>query len=300
MLKNNVVSSSISFLIACILSFLCSKITALSGIFPFAFMVTFAVCSALCEKEYAAIVGALSVIVAYFISNDMMVIYTAIVAVAAGIVLGQMIRKKVTVMSLTVASSVGLVILYAMYIFIFAKMNGFTSLDGIFDMLSQTMLTSVNGADENTVEIMRLGVRTIRDLFPAIVIISSVTMGYLIVFLTGIILSFSKNLIKPDMGFSRLRADLITTVVFVVAMAVTIFAGYGIVGIIAENIYIILMFVLQICGLSLLDFVLKNVKQMNLALRILILFFVFSIQIFSVILIMAAILDARRNFRKLS
>ncbi len=300
MLKNNIYASVTALAFACFFSFICMTVSGLSALLPFALMVTFAVCGAVCEKEYASVSGALSVLVSYLLCSDVIALYTAIVSVAAGIVLGYMIKKQKSVMSLTVASAVGLVALYAIYIFVFAKMNGYGTLDELFDIFAQSMVQTVSAVDATKAEAANMAARMFRDLFPSIVIISSAAMGYFVVFITGVVLSFRKNTARTDMGFSKLRADRVTTVVFIVSMIVTIFSDYGIVGIIAENIYTILMFVLQVCGLSLLDWILKNVSRMNLLFRIIIIFFVFSIQILSVLLIMAAIIDARRNFRGLS
>ncbi len=299
MLKNNITASLVSLAIACLLSFLCSLTGFASASLPLLLMVTFASCGAIAEKEYAVISGALSIIAFYILHSDIVLVYASIVAVIAGLAVGFMIKKEMSVMALTIASAVGLVALYALYIFIFAKTNGYDSLDAIFDMISSVAIQSVPAAEESNLELIQLFMRTLRDLFPSIVVIGAAVTGYIVVFLTGLVLSFRDKSIVNNMGFSRFRADTLTTLIFIISMAFTIFSGYGIAGIVAENIYTILTFVLQVCGLSLLDWVLKYVKRLNIALRIIIILIVSALPFVSFLAIMAAMLDARRNFRGL-
>ena len=300
MLKNNIIPLTISLAISCIFSFLCNTSEVWMALLPFIITVTYAVSSSVCEKEYSAISGALAVFASHFICSNALVMYLIIVSAVAGIVIGQMIKKDMSVMSLTIASAVGVATLYSLYLMVVSRVNGYGSLSELLDGISSIMVSTMSMTGEEGTQMAKIAVRTFRDLFPAIVMISSVTAGYVMVFVSGLIMTLFRIGAKKEIGFSLFRADRITTMIFLLSMAVTIFAGYGIAGIIAENIYIILLYVLQVCGLSLLDWVLKNVKRVSLVLRIIILFFVSIIPISSFILVMAAILDARRNFRGLS
>ena len=300
MLKNNLTALVTTVAFVCLLSLFCVFSEGFSAIMPFVLIIVFSICSAVAEKEYVVLSGAVCTFLSYLICRDEVIVYTAIISALAGLVVGIMMKRESSLMTLTVASATGFAVLYAVYILILARMTGYSSLNEIFDALTKAMVTTMSAVDKKMAETVPSLMKNFRDLFPSVVMISSVTMGYITVFVTGKILSLVNRRVAVDVGFSKFKADTLTIVIFVISMAVTIFAGYGKTGIIAENIYLVLSFILQMCGLSLLDWFLKNRKKMNVFLRILIIFALNAIPLVSVMFVMAAILDARRDFRRLN
>lgn len=142
----------------------------------------------------------------------------------------------------------------------------------------------------------------LQNIIPAILIIASLIVGFLSCCLSSFIFRIFRmnNLYKVT--FSRFSVDKITVMVFLLATVLTYVLKDGIGMVAAVNVFLILLFVLQICGLSLLDSILKR-RGVITPFRFFIIFItlVFFTGVLPVILFTGmGILDAFKDFRHLN
>ncbi|MBR5613763.1 MAG: DUF2232 domain-containing protein [Clostridia bacterium] len=145
---------------------------------------------------------------------------------------------------------------------------------------------------------------TMRLYFPSIVVVSSMFSGYIIIRISGFIIKRTKLADVNVLPFSHLRAPGSVAFVAVVSYFIAMLSDTSsIFGSVLANVVFILYMILGICGLSFIDFRLKNSIKASV-LRFLIyaavlLFGGIFMGIISNILIIIGILDSSRDFRKI-
>ncbi len=139
-------------------------------------------------------------------------------------------------------------------------------------------------------------------LTPSVIIIALAVLAFFIIYLSyGVLKLFKCNTLTIPC-FSRFKVDTITSLCFFISLIAIVFVKNELLSIVFMNIYTIIEYLLLICALSLIDYALKN-KRIVLPLRILILAVILSlssIPFISLILMVIAITDARRDFRNLT
>jgi len=137
-------------------------------------------------------------------------------------------------------------------------------------------------------------------MLPAIVFIIVLIKSIILSFFVKIIVNKVFKCILVDLRFSMFKADGVTVFVFLISALISMFAGDGVIAVVFGNIYMILSVVLMLCGISLLDWYLKDVQKVKTFFRFLLLLLVCASLLFPVLpmaFIVVALIDARRNFR---
>lgn len=143
---------------------------------------------------------------------------------------------------------------------------------------------------------------SVKMILPAVVIIIALFKTILLTFLTKVIVNKVLRGIAVDLRFSMFKADGVTVFVFFLSAIISMFAGDSVMAVVFGNIYAILNVVLMLCGMSLLDWYLRDVKSIKIFFRFLILIVTCILSVFpilSIVLSVAALIDARRNFRNI-
>jgi hypothetical protein len=125
----------------------------------------------------------------------------------------------------------------------------------------------------------------------------------LITYFNAFVLGFFKDGKKLDITFSEFKADGITIFVYIIAIITTLFIKEGIFAIALNNIYIVLNFYLAICGASVIYYLIKLRLRVPGLIKKLLGFMVLLsgfTGFISIVLVLIALVDARRDFRKLN
>ncbi len=139
----------------------------------------------------------------------------------------------------------------------------------------------------------------VQNMIPSIFIVIALTFSFVSAIIVSVILKLSGKHGLFKVEFSRFMCDRTTAIVFLISGACSIFLKSGVLQTVFMNIFVILLFVFQVCGFSLIDSILKK-KSMPLGVRALILLVCAMFAtggILLIILIIAAILDSFKNFR---
>jgi len=177
--------------------------------------------------------------------------------------------------------------------------------DEMFNTLKPFVLEAINqnaGAlgIENPNQIFDVYVMAVKMMLPAIVFIIVLIKSIILSFFVKIIVNKVFKCILVDLRFSMFKADGVTVFVFLISALISMFAGDGVIAVVFGNIYMILSVVLMLCGISLLDWYLKDVQKVKTFFRFLLLLLVCASLLFPVLpmaFIVVALIDARRNFR---
>lgn len=167
------------------------------------------------------------------------------------------------------------------------------------EILEQSEIsTAVHAMTETMKAVFRL-------YFPALVVIGSMMIGYVIHVLCGFFIKRLKLAEINTVPFSQLKAPrgmcFLAVVLYFVSMLSN---GKSVFGAVCANVVMILYTIIGICGLSMVDFFFARVVKKG-ALRALIYFAVFMfgsilMGILSSAMIMAGIIDSSYNFRRIS
>lgn len=188
---------------------------------------------------------------------------------------------------------------------LFAGKQAFSFVDEMFKTLKPVIVEAINNVGtglkpENVEIIFRQYETLVRMLLPAMIIIIGLFETIILSFLVKVIVNKTIGTIVVDLKFSRFKADGTTVFVFLLSAIISMFAGDSIIAVVFSNIYMILNVVLFLCGLSLFDWYLKDVKKIRFGFRVLIFMLVgisFVFPILPLLFTVAALVDARRNFR---
>lgn len=143
---------------------------------------------------------------------------------------------------------------------------------------------------------------SVRMILPAIIIIIEFVKTIVLTFFTKVFVNRTLKGIALDLKFSMFKVDGVTVFVFFLSAIISMFAGDGKIAVVFVNIYAIINMVLILCGMSLLDWYLRDVQKVRIFFRFLILLvlgILSVLPVLSVIMIVVALIDARRNFRNI-
>ena len=151
-------------------------------------------------------------------------------------------------------------------------------------------------------------IQTVEDVFrlylPSMIVLSSMIEGYLVIRICGFIINRTKVASVNVVPFSRMKASGGMSTVAVLSGLIFMFAGTSSVfGSVLLNVMFILYAIIAICGLSLVDFKMQEkIKSPWARFGIYVAVFLFGGAFMTFILmglIVAGILDSRRDFRRL-
>lgn len=181
----------------------------------------------------------------------------------------------------------------------------FAFVDEMFALLKPTVIDTIKqNAElfkiESPEQFFAFYEMSVRMVLPAVIIIIELIKTVILAFFTKIIVNKALKGIAIDLKFSMFKVDGVTVFVFFLSAIISMFAGDGKISVVFVNIYAILNVVLALCGLSLVDWYLRDKRNIKFFFRFLILAVLAVLSllpILSVLLVVAALIDARRNFR---
>ncbi len=250
-----------------------------------------------------------------FISAATTMLMSCVPGAVAGYMLGRKRPFFVTLVSTCVAVCIGWIFqLVAVEIIIG---------NGIEEMFSQvmaqfeaTMSESIKTMGEGLTESLKVSPQQFSDMllstmettmrlyFPSFVVISSMITGYIIIRVSGFVIKRANLKSIENVPFSMLKAPRSMSIVAVIFYTIYIFAdNKSVLWSFLANVVMILYTILAICGLSVVDYKLKN-KIKSSVIRFIIYALVFLLgsvlmNVISNILIIVGILDAGRDFRQI-
>ncbi len=138
-------------------------------------------------------------------------------------------------------------------------------------------------------------------LLPYVLLALSAVVGYITLWLLHGILKLYGALIAPP-SFSALKSGPVTVLIAVVSLVAIMAFKDGVLSIVFTNIYAITTFLLSMCGISLVDWFLKQrgLKTFIRLFLLLIIYLLTSNVIGTALLCLAAAVDAHMNFRGLN
>ena len=190
---------------------------------------------------------------------------------------------------------------------VFLGKHPFAFIDEMFALLKPMVIEMVNqNAEmlkiESAEQFFNLYETAVRMILPSVIIIIGLIKTIILTFLTKVIVNRVLKGLAIDLRFSMFKVDGVTVFVFFLSAIISLFAGDGVIAVVFSNLYTILNTVLMLCGMSLLDWYLREKQKVKIFFRFLILLvlgFLSLIPILSVILVAAALMDARKNFRNI-
>jgi hypothetical protein len=227
-----------------------------------------------------------------------------------GIVVSRLILGKSSMMKIMVAATVGFaasVLISALCLKYFDRIN---VLGEVFDYIKSGIMDFLKNfftvMEEEYTQEMLAGYTdayfsVVKNMFPGIVAVFSLVSSLLSFAVYRIIHKLAGLKEEEKFLFSGLMCDKTTSLVFIICFLCALFMKNGPIMAAFTNIYMILFFVLQICGLSLFDNFMKT-RRFHIILRVILLMalLMFSMGLLSVIVLtFSAILDSFKNFRKI-
>lgn len=187
----------------------------------------------------------------------------------------------------------------------FYGIKPFAFIDEMFAMIKPMVIDTVSqNAEmfkiESAEQFFNMYETAVRMILPAVIIIIELIKTIVLVFLTKVITNRALKGLAVDIRFSMFKADGVTVFVFFLSAIISMFAGNGVIAVVFANLYAILSVVLALCGMSLLDWFLREKYKVKIFFRFLILAVIGALSllpILSMILTISALIDARRNFR---
>ncbi len=193
---------------------------------------------------------------------------------------------------------------YTAYIIYSIYVLGINPVTEMFDVMEQTLfsMTTMTQTDID-LSFVREYMALSKNLFIAIMIITFAFTGYFLAYITAFILKCFKCENQLNVTFSEFKADSVTVIVFIATIIASYLVKDGIISIALTNVYIVLNFYLAVCGASVIYYLIKyRMKAPVLVKRILglMMLSIGLTGIFSMILVLIALWDARRDFRRLN
>ena len=257
-----------------------------------------------------AILSSLICLVLSYISGGVDGIILCSFIVLSGIVAGVFVKNKCTTVKLILIFAAGCLLSCISYICFVSSVSGtnviVSYLNGIkpefVEMMNQYF--SAAGLDDYSAVVREFVdgyFIYIQNMIPSIFVIIALLFSFLSAIIVSIILKLSgeKHLYKLE--FSRLACDKTTAIVFFISIVCSIFMKNGVLQTVFLNICVILLFVFQVCGFSLIDYFLKS-KGLSSGVRVLILFACILFATTPILLfglIIAAVMDSFKNYRNI-
>ena len=316
-MDRNIVTKTLTFVILAIIVtlaiWLCGSQPIAAYLLPFIIAVCFTLIALWCGNVFAVAGLVIVSVLSYLFTKDILSsLFGATVIAATGVVLGYLIQKRSGLVALVITAGAGFLISNGGYLLLINVISGVNPVSSFIQLLQPSMVSGLEQSliqmglqdyASKAVEVYQQFAQTVLQMFPAIIIISSACMGYFVLLLNYIVMAIFKSEYQIQLRFSKFKADATTVIIFFLAIMATFFLSEGVVATVFYNIYMILLFVLQICGLSLVDHFLKYRWNWPLVLRIVGICFVFFLSclpLVSAALLIVAAIDSRRDFRKLN
>ncbi len=257
-----------------------------------------------------SIISGLICLVASYISGGIegFILYSFIVVF--GVITGILLKNKCTTMKIVLLNSAGCLISCVSYITYISYISGTNAILSYVNYIKPEFIEMMNeyvssmGLNDYAAvitEFVDAYFVYVQNMLPSIFVVIALIFAFFSAIIISVVLKFSgkSNLFKFE--FSKFMCDKTTTIVFFISFVCSMLMKNGVLQTVFMNIFVILLFVFQVCGFSLIDYFLKK-KSMPMGVRVLILFvcFLFTTSLIMLFaLIITAILDSFKNYRKI-
>lgn len=266
------------------------------------------VLSAVCNK-YLYLISSLITCVLGIVGGGAEAGVFAAVILTGAFIAGSLVKKGTKTSKIILVTAISFflaVIAVIMYKTYYAGTNiiisGLDATKENFIVMFEEYIKTLGEVEINARQIADEFYTVLQNIIPAILIIMSLIMGFFSCCLSSFIFRIFRmdNLFK--VSFSEFSVDKITVIVFLLATVFTYVLKDGIGMVASVNVFLILLFVLQICGLSIFDSILKR-RGVITPFRFFIIFL--SLMFFTGVLPMIlfvgmGIFDAFKDFRHLN
>lgn len=298
-------------LLYCIFAALASKISLLAFICPL-FIMLFGAFSLFKNSKITLGLGSIILIAAtLFINKDFVfsLVYCAGYIAAGFLLCYSLLRRKggtyalLTTLVCVLISEYGAVALSN----VISGKPALIFIDEMFENIKPLVINTLTANAEtlnigDPESIFSVYVMAVKMMLPSVMTIIVLFDTIILCFFVKVIVNKVLKGVAVDLRFSMFKADGVTIFVFLISALVSMFAGDGVIAVVFGNIYVILSVALMLCGMSLLDWYLRDVQKVKIFFRFLLLLVIIVSSLFPilpVVLIVAALIDSRRNFRSI-
>jgi hypothetical protein len=248
---------------------------------------------------------AINMALSLLVTKNLFVTFCAIPLITlSGVIIGICAAKNYSKYTAILGGIISTGGIYVAYIIYSIKVMGTNPVMEMF-FLMENILLSMTTMSETTVDLMYIVdyIAMSKNLFVAIMIIVFAMMGYLVAYFTACVLDFFNEERKLNLTFSEFKSDGITIFVYIVSLLAGLFVKEGVMALTLTNVYLVLNFYLALCGASVVYYLVKHKMKAPFIIKKFLGFVILAISfsgIFSTLLVLLALWDSRRDFRRLN
>ena len=304
MLKKRISVFGICTLISCLML----KVGINSGValllMPAVYMTVFAILTLHAGSYLTAITFTVNIVFSLILSKDLFITFLMVPVMSfCGILTGITVAKKFSNMLSVLWGIIATGGVYGLYIIFSIKMLGINPVSDMFitmeDLLS---IMSTQVGFDNMIDISEY-VDMCRNMFVSVMIIVFSITGFIVSYITSSLLKLFKTEKQLNLSISEFKADRISVFLYFVSLIGALFVKNGMISVMFMNLYLVIQFYLTVCGCSLIYYIIKKkvkapaIIQKFLGITI---FLISVVGVVSTLLIILAIIDARRDFRRIN
>ncbi len=239
------------------------------------------------------------------VTKDLFTTFIVIpILVASGILVGISAVKGFGKMTAILGGMLATGGVYVAYIVYSIKFLGINPVMEMFELMEQLMFTMTTSSDVVIdLSVINEYIALCRNMYVAVMIITFSFTGYFVASMSAGVLAMFKGPYKLNLTFSEFKADGVTLFIYLISIIAGFFATEGIFGVALTNVYILIHYYLVVCGSSIVYYLIKHKMKAPVLIKRLLGVIVLLIGlsgIFSFIFVIAAMLDVRRDFRRLN
>ena len=225
---------------------------------PLALLVVFTIDTVSLKWYITTVLSVATVAMSYYINNDVDMSFIVVpIMILAGVFTGIIVIKNKNgaygagVTIIATALSFSSVIAYYNY---FHDINLVTN---VFDEMTNVLSQVELGLD---LDFIKEYITFARNMFVSVMIVSFAVGGYVFAYINSLIFNLLNNKYKYHIGFSRIKADTVTIFIYFLVLVLELFVKDEVLSVVFTNLYIILQFIITVCGTSLIYWFLLNKK----------------------------------------
>lgn len=305
MLKKQIIVFAICTLISMALIALSPYSAATMLVMPLVFNMLYSIETVHCNGYLVALTASMNLALCLPITKDLFTTFAMLpLIIVSGIIVGISAIKKWGKMSAILGAMLATGGVYVAYILYSIKFLGTNPVTEMFALMEQILFIITNTPDMGVdITFVREYLALSRNLFVAIMIITFSFLGYFVAFMSAMVLGIFEDGAQLNVTFSEFKADSITLFIYLISIIAVMFMREGIVSVALTNVYILIHSYLVVCGVSIVYYLLKHkVKAPVIVKRLIgvVLLMAALVGLLSFVFVIAAMLDARRDFRGLN
>lgn len=305
MLKKQIIVFAICTLISMAMIAMAPDSVATILLMPLVFNILYSLETVHSNGYFVALTASLNIALCLPVTKDLFTTFIMLpLIIASGIIVGISAIKKWGKMSAILGAMLATGGVYVAYILYSIKFLGTNPVTEMFALMEQILFIITNTPDMGVdITFVREYLALSKNLFVAIMIITFSFLGYFVAFMSAEILAIFKGDKQLNLTLSEFKTDSITLFIYLISLIAVMFMKEGIVSVTLTNIYVLIHSYLVVCGVSIVYYLLKHkVKAPVIVKRLIgvVLLMAALVGLLSFVFVIAAMLDARRDFRGLN